>query len=87
MECRTFLFPATPVNYFKLFRHFAPTAADKNATLYVDQTAIPNYPCPDLEKQYWGNEVHTNPVIPNVESWQACGMEEKYDFAKNYCRV
>ena len=75
MECRVFLFPATPVNHFKLFRHFAPTDADRNSTLYVDQTAILNYPCPDLQKMYYGNEVDTNPVIPNVESWQACGME------------
>ena len=76
MECRVFIFPTKS---FKMFDHFAPTdAAGRTSTLYVDLTAIPNYPCPEREIQYWGNGIITNDdFIDNVESWKVCGTVEQ----------
>ena len=69
LNCKLFIFPDSSL---KLFHHFFPTTDSHGTTVYVDQTAIPNLPCPEFGFDYWFNDI-AGYSYSIANSWQECG--------------
>ena len=63
------------MNAFSLYRDFAPSdSPEANLTVsFVDETVIPNHPCPEYNVNYWGNDISVEKHGSAVGSWQECG--------------